>query len=219
MLQEIITLIKKDVQLDFRKKFSFFSVLLYVLTTVYVAYLAFKQIDLAKVWNALFWIILIFGAIQMSIRSFASETRNRFWYTYQLVRPQSLILSKIIYNSAILLIISLLTYGLISGLMGNLIKDQMMFLATIVVGSIGFASILTMVAGIASHTDQNATLMAILSIPLLFPFIITLMKATEYALFGLENGGGFTDLIALLMGLNVMVIVMAYLLFPYLWRD
>ncbi|MCT4623552.1 MAG: heme exporter protein CcmB [Schleiferiaceae bacterium] len=219
MLQEIITLIKKDIRLDFRKRFSFFSVLLYVLTTVYVAYLAFKQIDQAKVWNALFWIILIFGAIQMSIRSFASETRSRFWYTYQLVKPQSLILSKIIYNTLILLIISLLTYGLISGLMGNLIKDQAMFLAVLVIGAIGFSSILTMVAGIASHTDQNATLMAILSIPLLFPFIITLMKATEYALLGIEETGGFYDLLALLMGLNLMVIIMSYLLFPYLWRE
>jgi len=219
MLQEITTLIKKDIRLDFRKKFSFFSVLLYVVTTVYVAYLAFKNIDQARVWNALYWIILIFAAIQMSIRSFANDTRNRFWYTYQLVKPQSLILSKIIYNSIILLIISLLTYALISGLLGNLVKDPVLFLVIMVVGSLGFASILTMVAGIASHTDQNAALMAILSIPLLFPFIITLMKASEYALLGLTEVGGFYKLIALLMGLNVMVIAMAYLLFPYLWRE
>lgn len=219
MLQEITTLIKKDIRLDFRKKFSFFSVLLYVVTTVYVAYLAFKSIDQARVWNALYWIILIFAAIQMSIRSFASDTRNRFWYTYQLVKPQSLILSKIIYNSIILLIISLLTYGLISGLLGNLVKDPALFLIIMIVGSLGFASILTMVAGIASHTDQNAALMAILSIPLLFPFIITLMKATEFALLGIGELGGFYNLIALLMGLNVMVVAMAYLLFPYLWRE
>lgn len=219
MLQEITTLIKKDIKLDFRNRFSFFSILLYVLTTVYVAYLAFKQIDQVRVWNALYWIILIFGAIQMAIRSFANETRSRFWYTYQIVKPQSLILSKIIYNAIVLMLIALLTYGLISGLMGNLIKDQGMFLATILIGALGFSSILTMVAGIASHTDQNATLLAILSIPLLFPFIITLMKSTEFALLGLESGSGFLNLLALLMGLNVMVIVMAYLLFPYLWRE
>ena len=219
MIRQITSLIAKDIKLEFRNKFALFSVLLYVLTTVYVVFLAFNSIGLAKTWNAIYWIILIFAAVQMSSRSFANDTRNRFWYTYQIVKPQALILSKIIFNSILLTFIGFLSYFLIQLFLGSLIKDPLLFFLIIIVGSFGFSSVLTMVAGIASHTEQNAAIMAILSIPLLFPLIIMLMRASEYALLGLDTGDGFYNLIWLLGGLNIMIMVMSYILFPYLWRE
>lgn len=219
MIKEISTLIAKDLKLEFRQKYALFSVFLYVLTTVYVSYLIFQDINNTKTWNALFWIILIFASVQTATRSFLNDSGDRFWYSYQIARPQSIILSKIFYNTIILWVISLLTYGFITLFLGSMIKHQGMFLLLILSGSAGFSAILTMVAGIATHTDQNTALMSILSIPLLFPFVITLVKATEMALLGTEITAGFIDLIFFLSGLNVLVILMSYFLFPYLWRQ
>lgn len=219
MLKDVKDLVAKDLKLEFRQKYALFSVLLYVLTTVYVSYLIFQDIENSRTWNALFWIILIFASVQTATRSFQNDSGDRFWMIYQLASPRAIILSKIVLNTMLLWIISLLTYGFISIFMGNLIQNQWMFLALVLVGSAGFSAILTMVAGIATHTDQNTTLMAILSIPLLFPFIITLVKATEFILLSSQITDGFIDLMLLLLGLNVLVSVMSFILFPYLWRQ
>ncbi|MDZ7847325.1 MAG: hypothetical protein U5L96_11425 [Owenweeksia sp.] len=56
--------------MEWRKRQSFLAVLLYVVTTAYLAFLVFNGHVNSETWNALYWIILIFAAIQVAFRSF-----------------------------------------------------------------------------------------------------------------------------------------------------
>ncbi len=217
-IKEISALVKKDFTLELRQKYSFFSVLLYVISTTYISYLVFKQISDYRSWNALFWIILIFASISTATRSFQNEGGGRYHYYFQLFDPRSIILSKIIYNGLITTFIVLFTYLFFSLLLGNPVKNQGLFLITLILGSTGFSSLLTMVAGIASKANNNATLMAVLSIPLLLPLVITLVEISTQAIFGLsilEN----ISLIGVIVLLNFLIVTLSFLLFPYIWRD
>ena len=60
--------------------------------------------------------------------------------------------------------------------------------------------------------------MAILSFPIVLPLLMTLMKVSGSALKSLSWSGSI-PLIVVLLIINVAVILLAYLLFPYLWRD
>lgn len=204
--------------MEFRQRYALFSILLYVVATVYISYLIFSNIKDVRTWNALFWIILIFAAINSAGKSFSNESENRFWYYYQLSSPQAVILSKIIYNTLLIWIISLVTYVIYSWFLGNHVENHLHFLAVILLGSASFSGILTVVSAIAVKTNNNATLMAILSIPLLLPAVIIIVKASQLALMGMtvaQNGAYLAGLLVL----NLLVTAMGYLLFPYLWRE
>ena len=218
MVKQLLALLKKDVLMEFRQRYALFSILLYVVATVYISYLIFNNIKDIRTWNALFWIILIFASINSAGKSFNNESENRFWYYYQLASPQAVILSKIIYNTLLIWIISILTYIIYSWFLGNQVENHFHFLAVILLGSASFSGILTVVSAIAVKTNNNATLMAILSIPLLLPAVIIIVKASQLALMGTSMLQNVAFLSGLLV-LNLLVTAMGYLLFPYLWRE
>ncbi|MCW3084340.1 MAG: transporter permease [Bacteroidetes bacterium] len=217
LAKQIRYLIAKEIKLEMRNKYALGGILLYVVSTVFVSYLSFKQIINPPTWNALFWIILLFASINGVAKSFISETRGRLLYLYTLVSPQAVILSKIIYNSLLLLVISLLCLLVYSLFIGNLIQDLPLFLLTLLLGSFGFSSLLTMVSAIASKTSNNFTLMAILSFPIMMPLLMVLLKLSKNALDGLEHWD--FNYLLVLMFINVIIIALSYLLFRYLWRD
>ena len=200
-----------------RNKYSLGGILLYVVSTVFVSYLSFKKIVTPSTWNALFWIILLFASINAIAKSFISETRGKLLYLYTLVSPQAVILSKIIYNSLLLTVLSALCLLVYSLFVGNLIQDYPLFLITLLLGSFGFSSLLTMVSAIASKTSNNFTLMAILSFPIMIPLLMVLIKLSKNAIDGLERWD--VNYLLVLVFINTIIIALSYLLFRYLWRD
>lgn len=218
MLKEIPILIKKELQNEWKQKFSFSGILLYVVSTIFVSYLCFKVIDNILVWNALFWIIMLFAATNAVAKSFIQESKGRLLYLYTLASPQGIIIAKTIYNAILLSIIGLFNYLFFGLLLGDLVQDKTLFLLTIILGSMGFAIVLTMVSAIASKTNNTGSLMAILAFPILIPLLITLIRLSKNALDGLDLSVSYTYIVVLL-AINVIVVVLAYLLFPYLWRD
>ena len=217
LFQEVKYLIAKEVKLEMRNKYALGGILLYVVSTVFVSYLSFKQIINPATWNALFWIILLFASINGVAKSFINETRGRLLYLYTLVSPQAVILSKIAYNLILLSVISGLCLFVYTLFVGNIIQDLPLFLVTLLLGSFGFSSLLTMVSAIASKTSNNFTLMAILSFPIMMPLLIVLIKLSKNAIDGLDLWD--INSLLILLFLNVIIIALSYLLFRYLWRD
>ena len=217
LVHHIKYLVAKEIKLEIRNKYTLGGVLLYVVSTIYISYLSFKQIINPPTWNALFWIILLFASVNAVAKSFISETKGRLLYLYTLTSPEAVILSKIIYNSLLLIVLSALCLFVYAVFIGNIIQDLPLFLVTLLLGSLGFSSLLTMVSAIVSKTNNNFTLMAILSFPIMLPLLIVLIKLSRNAIDGLENWD--VNSLLILLFLNVIIIVLSYLLFRYLWRD
>lgn len=218
MFKQVIHLISKELTLELRQKYVLNGILLYVISTVFVSYLSFKRIIDPPTWNALFWIIMLFASVNAVSKSFIQETRGRLLYLYTLASPQAIILSKIVYNMLLMMALSLICLVFYIMFIGNLVQEMPLFLLNLVLGSIGFSSILTMVSAIASKTSNNFTLMAILSFPIMVPLLMTLIKVSKNAIDGLQLTVSYSYL-GILLVINVIVIILSYLLFPYLWRD
>lgn len=217
LAKQIRFLLAKEIKLELRNKYALGGILLYVVSTVFVSYLCFKRIVTPATWNALFWVILLFASINAVAKSFIQETKGRLLYIYTLVSPQAVILSKIVYNSILLLVLSALCLLVYSLFVGNIVQDIPLFLLTLTLGSFGLSSLLTMVSAIASKTGNNFTLMAILSFPIIMPLLMVLIKLSKNALDGLENWD--VHYLLILLCINVIIIALSYLLFRYLWRD
>jgi len=219
MWGEIKALLYKDIQMELRQKYAINSIVLYVFSTVFIAYLSYQGDIDSRSWNVMFWIILLFASVNAASKSFVQERPSRHLYYYSLSAPQSVILSKIIYNSLMMLIVTLITFVVFQLFLGNMIEGDLLFFMSLILGSLGFASTLTMVAAIASRSDNNFALMAILSFPLMLPFLLALMKLSSIALESTEFSTEAFQLLGMVFGLNLIVIMLSYILFPYLWKE
>ena len=108
-------LLKKEVLLEWRSKYAFNGVLLYVVSTVFVCYISFNlnpgftgTSGYPVVWNVLFWIIILFASVNAIAKSFMQESKGRLLYYYAIASPQAIILSKIIYNALLMALLSFL---------------------------------------------------------------------------------------------------------------
>ena len=218
LLNEIKYLIEKEIKLELKQKYVLNGILLYLISTIFVTYLAFDRIIDVETWNSLFWIILLFVAVNGISKSFVQESPARHLYYYTITSPQAVLLAKVLYNLLLMAILSALSFILFLTLMGNAVVNIPLFLTALILGSFGLSSILTMMAAIASRASNNFSLMAILSFPIVLPLLTTLMKVSRMALVSNEWSGNGSFIIILLT-INVTVIILAYLLFPYLWRD
>nr|WP_255710055.1 heme exporter protein CcmB [Pontibacter harenae] len=214
-------MVKKDLVLEWRQKYAFNGMLLYVSSTVFVCFLSFGMrsgvLD-APVWNALLWIILLFTSVNAIAKSFMQENRGRLLYFYSIVSPQGVILAKIVYNTLLMLVLALICFVFYALVLGNPVDDIPMFLLSLVLGAIGFSTSLTMISGIASKASNNGTLMAVLSFPVIVPMLLMLIKISKNAMDGLERSSSLDELLTLL-AINMIVVTVSYILFPYLWRS
>src|SRR6188768_861568 len=110
ILKEIKALVQKEILLEWKQKYAFNGLLLYVVSTIFVCFLSFKQIIDAPTWNALFWIIMLFAAVNAVAKSFMTESRGRLLYLYTLSSAQAVIIAKTIYNVLLLLVLSVINF-------------------------------------------------------------------------------------------------------------
>ena len=216
--REFIQLFLKEVKLELKQRYVLNGILLYLVSTIFVTYLAFNGTITPETWNSLIWIILLFVAVNGISKSFIQENPARHLYYYTIASPEAVVISKIIYNLMLMGILSVLALAVFILLMGNMIVNPVLFVSALVLGSLGLSSILTMIAAIASRASNNFSLMAILSFPIILPLLMTLMKVSASALTN-NNWSGNVPLLIILLVINVAVILLAVLLFPYLWRD
>ncbi len=218
---EIAALLRMEVALDLRQRAAWAGMLLYVVSAVYVCYLAVKGGLGLATWNALFWIILLFAAFNALARSFQREDAGRQLYLYTLVDPRSVILARALYNGATMVMLSLLSLLVYTLLLGGEVlagADIGQFVLAVVLGGIGFAAVLTLISAIAARAGNGIGLMAILGFPLVLPLLLTVMRASKLALDGVAWSVTSTYFGGLVL-LDVITVTLAWILFPYLWRD
>src|SRR5688500_8760491 len=151
----------------------------------------------ARVWNGLFWVIQLFICINAVAKSF--------------------LLEKLLFNSLLMLLMSLLSILLFALLLGNPIQKAGQFIGLVLLGGWSLSLVFTFLAAIAARAQQNAAIMAILGFPLIIPQLLLLMRLSN-AVFSFSSVIPLTTVL-LLVALDILVILLAIILFPFLWKD
>lgn len=211
-------LLRKDVLMEWRQRYAISGILLYLLCIVFIIFISFGQGVRGPVWVVLYWIIILFTAVNAVAKSFLQEGQGRMLYYYTLASPQAIILAKILYNMGIMVLMAFLAAVLHAITSGYPIVDSPSFALAMLLGAIAFAAAFSMISAIASKAANGGTLMAILSFPMLIPILMILIRISLNALQTQNLGVNLQDLLYL-AALDVMIIALALVLFPYLWRD
>lgn len=215
-MRHIIALFKKDVLLEIRLQYTFYGILLYVASTIFVLYLAMGQPE-DQVWNGLFWMIQLFVCINAVAKSFLQESRGRMLYFYSIAGAKDFILAKILFNSVLMVVMSVVSLVLFL-LLGNPLTYFLKFLLLACLGGWSLSLVFTFLAAIAARAQHNAAMMAILGFPLIIPQLMLLMRISNTAFTDVYQSG-LWQMVAVLIGLDILVIVLSIILFPFLWKD
>jgi heme exporter protein B len=171
-----------------------------------------------KVWNGLFWIVQLFVCVNAVAKAFLQESKGKMLYFYSIAGAKDFIISKLIFNLLLMVVMSLLSLFIFIILLGNPFEHLLRFIGISILGGISLSLVFTFLAAIAAKAQQQAALMAIMGFPIIIPQLMLLMRISETA-FASVIQEGFWQMVLLLIGLDIMVIALSIILFPFLWKD
>lgn len=230
--REIGALLVKELWLEWKQKYAFNGLLLYVLCMVVVISLGFTdgiEVDgdivginvlqiSGKAWNIMYWIIMFFVAINAIAKSFVGEREGNLLYLYSVASPISIILTKIIYNTLLLAIIGLITLFFYALLGGTNLGSPGIFAVAVIFGAFAFSANLTLVSAISAKAENRTTLLAVLSFPLIVPLLLNQISITQKALEGMRWPDVMEEM-GLSLGIGVALTLVSIVLFPFVWKD
>ncbi|MEO7310799.1 MAG: heme exporter protein CcmB [Chitinophagaceae bacterium] len=218
--RNIIALCKKDAMIEFRQQHAVYGILLYVAATIFVLYLSFSPgTPDARTWNALFWITQLFVVTNAVAKSFLGDSKGRQLYYYTIANPVDYIFSKLIGNTLLMIVLSLVSIFLYSLLLGSPVINGLIFFGIAVLGGVSLSLVFTLLSAIASKAQQQASLMAILGFPIIIPQLVLLIRLSKASFGEVFRPGVVLQLTGLLTGLDLMIVILSAILFPYLWKD
>ncbi len=217
-LTAIRALIAKEFRLEFRNRVSISSMLLYVVSTIFICYQSFMEITDIHVWNALLWVIILFSAINAVNKSFYNENKSQQMFFYLLTSPQNIIIAKTFYKIILINVLGLITFSIYRIIFGTSGDLNLQLWLILILGSTGISSILTLVSAIAAKTNNNLGIISILAFPVMVPLIITIIKAGKNAAADFSFAYNAKFIVAL-GGMDILIVALSFILFPYLWRE
>lgn len=216
-VQQLFTLIRKDFLLEWRQKHTLFGVMLYVGCTVFVLYIMAGQPE-SRIWNALFWTAQLFVTVNTVAKSFLQEGEGRARYYFTLVAPTQYMLAKMVYSLAMMLVMMFISLGLFSVMLGNPLIRPAMYVGVCCLGASSLSLLFTFLSAIAAQARQNAALMAILGFPIAIPLLMILSNLALSAVSPVLQEGWW-GLAFTMLGMDVLIIALSLILFPFLWKE
>jgi heme exporter protein B len=103
-------------------------------------------------------------------------------------------------------------------LLGNPVIHFFQFVIISFIGGIGLGLVFTFLAAIAAKAQQQSALMAIMGFPIVIPQLLLLGKISS-KVFSDALQGGWWQMVLLLISLDVLIVLLSIILFPFLWKD
>lgn len=216
--RNLLPLLHKEMVLELRQRYALSGIVLYVVSMVFVVYVASVK-PTPPVWNTLFWLIILFASINAVVKSFVRESGARQLYYYQLADPAALVLAKVLYNALLLLVLGGLATVAFTLVADSPVQRWPLFAGTLALGSVSFSIAFTFISAIASKADQSATLVAILSFPVVLPVLLTLMRLSAACFTPAGMPVDAWPDVRNLLAVDAILIALVFVLFPYIWRD
>lgn len=219
-LKSSYAVFNKDVKLELRTRFGINTVIAFVLSSLLVLIFALRAEDLHdQARSGLFWIIVMFASLASLSRSFVSESDQGTLDLLRLRFPATHVFTgKLLYNFAFTLTVAALSLGLYLFMMNIYVTLWPVLLTTVFLGSLGMASVSTILASMVAQSNQKGAIFSVLAIPLLIPLILILAKTTFTGFYGDSDGLYLSDIFALI-GYCGVTITTGSLLFDFVWDD
>jgi heme exporter protein B len=220
-LRSVWAIFRKDWHSELRTRYAISALIMFVITTISIMLFSIGSEGAPpEVLSAMLWVVIFFAAMSGLSRTFVMEEERGTSLMLQLLAPPSAVFfGKLLFNLVLVLALNCVTVCLYAVFItGFVVKSPSIFVVTVALGSVGFASASTIIAAIIARANTRGTLYPVLSFPILLPLLLTVIDGTRLAADGAffqEAYGGFQILVSYI----VAVTAISYLLFDHIWKD
>jgi heme exporter protein B len=216
-------ILRKDLRVEVRSGQS--TIALFALSLLIMVVLVFalnpQPVDRARDGAAALWVALVFAGMLGATRSMIAENENGCMRALTLspIDPAALFAAKLAAAFAFMAIVEVAAVVLIT-LFFNLDfgADLARLAPSLMLGTLGFAALATLLAAISSRTRAGDLLLPILAIPLFIPAIIAGVNASEAALSGFPLAAA-SQWLGILIAFDVLFVTLGALLFEHVIRE
>lgn len=209
----------KDLRAEFRTKQMLNSMLLLAFLIILVFSFAFQYFGKVEQYGSgVMWVAFIFASLLGLSRSFALEKEQNCLEGLKLcpVERSSIYLGKTLSNLVLVLIMELFTIPLM--IVFNFSLPVLDLLPLILLGTIGFVSVGTLLSALAINTKIREMLLPVILFPILLPLIVAAVTASTKII----NGYTIWDVtpeLRLLITYDIIFLIISYFSFEYIIED
>jgi len=220
-LRQVLAIIQKDLIAELRTKENLSAMLVFSLLVLVIFNFAFELqgVDITVLGAGVLWVAFTFSGILGLGRSFAAE-KDKGSLEGVLLTPVdrgAVFLGKAISNFLFITIMEAVTLPLFA-LLNNVGIPWFPLVPYIVMGTIGFAAMGTLLSAVASSTKMRDVMLPILLFPVSIPLLMASVKLTSGAL----QGRDFADVsnwFSILVVYDVIFVVVAFWVFEYVVEE
>jgi len=219
--QPAITILWKDLIAELRSKELLSAMLVFSLIVVVVFNFAVElRLELARQTSlGFFWITILFSGMLGLNRSLSRE-KDRGCLDGLLLCPVSrgmIYLGKMIGNLIFILAVELVIVPLFIFLFGVRFYLPLLLLV-VLLGTIGFAGVGTLLSAMAVHTRSREVMLPIVLLPVTIPMVLAAVRASRMILDG-RALSDFWPWVSLLVLFDAVLLVVSYWTFDYIVEE
>ncbi len=220
-LSQVAAIIAKDLAAELRTKENLSAMLVFSLLVLVIFNFAFelKGLDMTAVGPGVLWVAFTFSGILGLGRSFAAE-RDKGSLDGILLAPVdrgAILIGKATANLIFIAVMEIITLPLFV-ILFNVSISWFPLVAYLVMGTIGFSIVGTLLSAIAASTRMREVMLPVLLFPVLVPLFIAAVKTTSGAMAG-QAFSEYSNWFNLLLAFDVIFIVVSFLVFEYVVEE
>jgi len=220
-LRKVLAIVQKDVAVELRTKEILSSMFIFALLVIVIFSFAFelRVEDVRQVTPGVLWVTFIFAGTLGLNRSFALE-KDRGCLEGLLLCPvdrSAIYFGKVLGNVIFMLILEAIILPIFSVLF-NVSLFQPALILIIVLGTLGYAGVGTLLSAMAAHTRAREVMLPILLFPIVVPAMIAAVKATG----GIVDGQQLSEIahwVRLLVVFDVIFLAISFMTFDYVVEE
>jgi heme exporter protein B len=220
-IRQVYAIVQKDLAAELRTKENLSAMMVFSLLVLVIFNFAFELqgVDITVLGSGVLWVAFTFSGILGLGRSFAAE-KDKGSLEGVLLSPVdrgAMFLGKAISNWLFITVMEAVTLPLFA-VLNNVAIPWFPLVPYIVMGTIGFAAMGTLLSAVASSTKMREVMLPILLFPVSIPLLMAAVKLTSGSL----QGRDLTDLsnwFNILIVYDVIFLVVAFWVFEYVVEE
>ncbi|MBI4787864.1 MAG: heme exporter protein CcmB [Chloroflexi bacterium] len=220
-VRQVLAIVQKDVAAELRTKESLSAMVVFSLLVLVIFNFAFELqgVDITVLGSGVLWVAFTFSGILGLGRSFAAE-KDKGSMEGLLLSPVdrgAIFLGKAISNLLFITVMEAATLPLFA-LLNNVALPWWPIIPYILLGTIGFAGMGTLLGAVAASTKMREVMLPILLFPVSIPLLMAAVKLTGGAIQA-RDFSEISNWFSILITYDVVFIVVAFLVFEYVVEE
>lgn len=217
----VYAIVAKELAVEWRTRETSSAMLVFSLLVLIIFNFAFdlQGVDIKVLGPGVLWVAFSFSGILGLGRSFARE-RDKGSMDGMLLAPidrGAVFLGKALANFLLILLMEVVTLPLFV-ILFNAPIEWFPLAAYILIGTVGFSAVGTLLAAVAASTRMREVMLPVLLFPVLAPLLVAAVKLTQ----GAVQGTAFSDYqgwFNLLLAYDVIFVVVTALVFEFVVQE